>query len=61
MKKMMCVLAALCLLVTCAAAEEYVTIGELREQIKEGWNETYTAKGREVVANVKMDWSPEDA
>lgn len=61
MKKFVCVIAALCLLVTCALAEEYVTIGELREQIKEGWNETYTAKGREVVANVEMDWFPEDA
>ena len=61
MKKFVCVIAALCLLTACAVAEEYVTIAELREQIKEGWNETYTAKGREVVANVEMDWFPEEA
>lgn len=61
MKKWMCLISALCLLMTCAAAEEYVTIGELREQAKAGWNETYTAKGREVVANVEMDWFPEEA
>ena len=61
MKKLICLLAALMLLMTCAAAEEYVTISELREQAKAGWNETYTAKGREVVANVEMDWFPEDA
>lgn len=61
MKKMIGLLAALCLLVTCALAEEYVTIAELREQAKAGWNETYTAKGREVIANVEMDWFPEDA
>ena len=61
MKKFVCVIAALCMLAACAVAEEYVTIGELRDQIKEGWNETYTAKGREVVAKVEMDWFPEDA
>lgn len=61
MKKFVCMLAALVLLTTCALAEEYVTIAELREQAKAGWNETYTAKGREVVANVEMDWFPEEA
>ena len=61
MKKFVCVIAALCLLTACAVAEEYVTIGELREQAKAGWNETYTAKGREVVAKVEMDWFPENA
>lgn len=61
MKKMIGLLAALVLLTSCALAEEYVTLAELREQIKAGWNETYTAKGREVVADVEMDWFPEDA
>lgn len=61
MKKMVGLLAVICLLFACAAAEEYVTIAELREQAKAGWNETYTAKGREVVANAEMDWFPEDA
>lgn len=59
MKKWMGLLAALLMLMTCAAAEEYVTLGELREQAKAGWNETYTAKGREVVAKAEMDWFPE--
>ena len=59
MKKWMCLFAALLLMTTCALAEEYVTLGELREQAKAGWNETYTAKGREVVAKAEMDWFPE--
>lgn len=61
MKKLICVLASLLLLTSCALAEEYVTIAQLREQAKAGWNETYTAKGREVVANVEMDWFPDEA
>ena len=61
MKKWICVLAALMLVSACALAEEYVTIAELREQAKAGWNETYTAKGREVVVSAEMDWFPEDA
>ena len=59
MKKWMCLLAALLMLMTCAAAEEYVTLAELREQAEAGWNQTYTAKGREVIANAEMDWFPE--
>lgn len=59
MKKTVCLLAALLLLMTCALAEEYVTLAELREQAEAGWNQTYTAKGREVIANVEMAWFPE--
>ena len=59
MKKMICLLAALLLMTSCALAEEYVTLAELREQAKAGWNQTYTAKGREVIANAEMDWFPE--
>lgn len=59
MKRLICMLAALLLLVSCALAEEYVTLAQLREQAKAGWNETYTAKGREVIANVEMGWFPE--
>ena len=61
MKRMVCVLAVLCLVIASAAAEEYVTLNELREQAKAGWNKTYTAKGREVVAKAEMDWFPEEA
>ena len=60
MKKRICVLTALLLLLTtCALAQEYVTLAELREQAKAGWNQTYMAKGREVVAKAEMDWFPE--
>lgn len=59
MKKTVCLLAALLLLMTCALAEEYVTLAELREQAEAGWNQTYTAKGREVIANAEMAWFPE--
>lgn len=61
MKKLLCLLAALLMLLSFAQAEEYVTIAELREQAKAGWNETYTAMGREVVANAEMDWFPDTA
>ena len=61
MKRIVCLLAALLMMMSCAAAEEYVTLAELREQAKDGWNETYTAKGREVIAKVEMDWFPEEA
>jgi len=36
MKKWMCLLAVLCLMMTGALAEEYVTIAELREQARAG-------------------------
>ena len=59
MKRFVCLLAVLLLMATCALAEEYVTLAELREQAKAGWNQTYTAKGREVIANAEMGWFPE--
>ena len=59
MKKLICLLAALLLLTSCALAEEYVTLGELREQAAQGWNETYTAMGREVVVKAEMGRFPE--
>ncbi|MBR5289017.1 MAG: hypothetical protein IKU34_10585 [Clostridia bacterium] len=59
MKKFVCLLAALLLLTSCALAEEYVTLAELREQAKAGWDQTYTAKGREVVVNVELDQFPD--
>lgn len=61
MKKWMCLISVLCLLMTCAAAEEYVTIAELREQAKAGWNETYQTKSGEQTVNAEMGWFPEDA
>lgn len=59
MKKMSCLLAALLLMTSCALAEEYVTLAELREQAAQGWNETYTAMGREVVVNAEISQFPE--
>lgn len=61
MKARMTVILALVLALICGAAmaEEYVTLAQLREQAKAGWNETYTAMGREVVADAEMDWFPE--
>ena len=62
MKRMLCMLLATGLMLCCvsgAMAQEYVTLAELREQSRVGWNETYTAKGREVVAKVEMGWFPE--
>lgn len=65
MKKLLCMgfcLLALLLMLICttASAQEYVTLAQLREQIKAGWNETYSAKGREVVADVEIEWFPEE-
>ena len=42
-----------------ANAEEYVTLAQLREQAEVGWNETYEAMGREIVADPEMGWFPE--
>ena len=63
MKKLLgmglCLLAMLLMLICSAAsAQAYVTLAELREQIKAGWNETYSAKGREVVADVEVLAAP---
>ncbi|MBQ8619182.1 MAG: hypothetical protein IJ418_17000 [Clostridia bacterium] len=61
MKKSILILIALLLTLICtvAFAQEYVTLAQLREQAAQGWNKTYEAKGREVVADVKMGWFPE--
>lgn len=59
MKRFVCLLAALLMLTGCALAEEYVTLAQLREQAKAGWNETYTAKGREVVVKAEMGQFPD--
>ena len=59
MKKWMGLLAALLMLMTCAAAEEYVTLGELREQAAKGWHETYTAMGRDIAVNAEISQFPE--
>lgn len=61
MKKSYTILLALLLTLICvaASAQEYVTLAQLREQAAPGWNETYTAMGREVVADVEMGWFPE--
>lgn len=61
MKKTLCTVLMMLMMLVCAlaAAQEYVTLPELREQAKAGWNTTYTAKGREVIVNAEMDWFPE--
>ncbi len=41
------------------APEDYVTLGELRTQALEGWQETFTVGEREVKANVTIGWMPE--
>lgn len=41
------------------SAEDYVTLGELREQALSGWQQTYTALGREIAVNVSIPWMPE--
>lgn len=41
------------------AAADYVSLAELRTQALSGWHETYTANGREVAANVAIDWMPD--
>lgn len=58
MKKIIGVLIMLVILTTCAAADEYVTIAELREQAKAGWNETYQTKSGEQTVNAEMGWFP---
>ena len=39
-----------------AAAQEYYTLPEIREQAKDGWHETYTDKyGRETVVDIDVE------
>ncbi len=40
-------------------ADDYVSLPELCKEAMSGWHETYTAKGREVVANADIRWMPE--
>ncbi|HPF87629.1 MAG TPA: hypothetical protein PK537_06195 [Candidatus Limiplasma sp.] len=42
-----------------SAQDQYVSLATLREQAAEGWNETYTSHGREVVADVDTVTMPE--
>lgn len=59
-KRWICCAAAFLLTFGAAAqAEEYVTLAELREQVKDGWHETYQAHGREVVADADLQWMTE--
>lgn len=58
-KRLLILLFALTLCTGYVNAEEYVTLAQLREQAAEGWNETYEAMGRNVIANVEMGWFPE--
>ena len=44
-KQFAALLAALSLLPTLALAQDYYTLPEIREQAKDGWNETYTPIG----------------
>ena len=39
-----------------AAAQEYYTLPEIREQAKDGWHETYTDRyGRETVVDIDVE------
>lgn len=40
-------------------AEDYVKFSELREQVKGGWHQTYTAKGREIEVKADIPWMPD--
>ncbi len=40
-------------------ADDYVSLPKLCKEAMSGWHETYTAKGREVVANADIRWMPE--
>ena len=47
-----------CALLLCgsrALAEEFYTIGEVRQQAAAGWHETYEAYGRTIVADVEPE------
>lgn len=39
-------------------AADYVSLSELSRQVADGWHATYTAHGREVVANADVAWMP---
>ncbi|MEG0759228.1 MAG: hypothetical protein RR505_12540, partial [Raoultibacter sp.] len=39
-------------------AEHYVTLEQLSQQAMNGWHETYTANGREIVVNVDISRMP---
>lgn len=47
--------AVLMLFSVTAFAQEYYTIQEVREQAAAGWHETYSAYGREIVADVDVN------
>ena len=38
-----------------SASTKYLTIGELREEVNEGWHETYEAYGRTIAIDVEVD------
>lgn len=40
-------------------AEDYVKLGELREQVTGGWHQTYAAKGREIEVKADIPWMPD--
>ncbi len=44
-----------------AAAGEYVSISELKEEAKEGWHETYQAYGRTIVVDIPVQVPETDA
>ena len=55
-KQFAALLTALSLLPTLALAQDYYTLPEIREQAKDGWNETYTDKyGRETVVDIDVE------
>ena len=66
LKRIFAALFLACLLSSTAAfaapaftAEDYVTLGELREQAASGWNKTYAAMNREIKVTVDAPWMPD--
>lgn len=43
------------LIFTAGSRAEYVNIADLREEVKDGWRETYQAYGRTVAVNIPVD------
>lgn len=59
MKRLICILLAMLMLLSAASAEEYISLSELRKQVENGWCETFTAMGREVIVQADIGWFPE--
>ena len=52
---MMMVISLMLIAAASASAVNRVTINDIRDEVKEGWHQTYEAHGRTIVVNIEID------